>query len=72
MENEERVVDVPEVLRTVASMAAIVAFATAVVAVIWAEWRLLRVSLTVLAAYFFILVVKVYIKDLLKRWSSQE
>lgn len=72
MENEERVVDVPEVLRAVASMAAIVAFATAVVAVIWAEWRLLRVSLTVLAAYFFILVVKVYIKDLLKRWSSQE
>jgi len=70
MENEERIVDVPEVLRAVAGMAAIVALATAVGAVIWAEWRLLRVSLTVLAAYFFILVVKINIKDLLKRWSS--
>ena len=70
MENEERTVDVPVVLKAVAAMAAIAAFAAAVMAVIWAEWLLLRISLTVLAAYFFIIVVKIYLKDLLKRWSS--
>ena len=72
MENKEVVVDALEVIKAVLGFVAVIAVAVAVFAVIWADWYVFRVALTVLVSYVMLKVAKEFIKDTLKKWSSSE